>query len=339
MPQLLRRSDKVTLASFLVVAGFLVYQICVQPLPQFFRFSDVHHQEDVRKLGRILREAATEDKTVIITTLNRAWSEPNSTFDLFLESFHVGKGTKPLLRHLVVACLDPEAYSRCLEVHPRLCYFMKTEEIDFSDDKMFMTPDYLKMMWRRIEFLGTLLKLGYNFIFTDVDILWFRDPLPRLSKDVDFQIACDRFNGDDRDIENEVNGGFTFVQANPRTIDFYNYWYTSRLWFPDKHDKDVFNEIKGGWYIAKIGLTMRFLDTMYFGGFCEPGRDMDKVCTMHANCCVGQENKINDLREVLVDWSNYLYAAKRYDGEEMTWREPENCMKQWWWKKKKPDML
>ncbi|KAL1194004.1 hypothetical protein V5N11_008764 [Cardamine amara subsp. amara] len=337
MPQLLRGRDLVMVAVFLVVAGFLslvVYQIGVYPLQLFF-FSDVHHQEDMKQLGKILTEAATEDKTVIITTLNRAWSEPNSTFDLFLDSFHVGKGTEPLLRHLVVACLDKEAYSRCLEVHPRRCYFMETAGIDFAADKMFMTPDYLKMMWRRIEFLGTLLKLGYNFIFTDIDIMWFRDPFPHLSKDVDFQIACDRFNGDDNDIHNDVNGGFTYVQANPRTIEFYNYWYMSRLRFPDRHDQDVFNKIKGGWYMSKIGLKMRFLDTKYFGGFCQISRDLDNVCTMHANCCVGLENKIKDLRQVLVDWMNYLYAPKTADGKKMTWKEPENCKKQWWWKKKK----
>lgn len=165
--------------------------------------------------------------------------------------------------------------------------------------------------------------------------MWFRDPFPRLSKDVDFQIACDRFNGDHNDIHNDVNGGFTFVQANPRTIDFYNYWYASRLRFPDKHDQDVFNKIKNSWYTATIGLKIKFLDTKYFGGFCEPSRDLDNVCTMHANCCVGLENKIKDLRQVLVDWGNYLSASKTTDGQIMTWRDPENCMKQWWWKKKK----
>lgn len=164
--------------------------------------------------------------------------------------------------------------------------------------------------------------------------MWFRDPFPRLSKDFDFQIACDRFSGDDSDIDNEANSGFIFVQANQRTIDFYNYWYTSRLRFPDQNDQNVFNEIKDDRYIAEIGLKMRFLDTKYFGGFCEPGRDLDRVCTMHANCCVGLENKINDLREVFVDWRNYLSEAKTYDdGQNMTWRLPENCMKQWWWKK------
>jgi len=164
--------------------------------------------------------------------------------------------------------------------------------------------------------------------------MWFRDPFPRLSKDVDFQIACDRYSGDDKDIHNAVNGGFTFVKANQRTIDFYNYWYMSRLRYPDRHDQDVLDQIKGGGYPAKIGLKMRFLDTKYFGGFCEPSRDLDKVCTMHANCCVGLENKIKDLRQVIVDWENYVSAAKTTDGQIMTWRDPENCMKQWWWKNK-----
>uniref|UniRef100_J3L787 Uncharacterized protein n=1 Tax=Oryza brachyantha TaxID=4533 RepID=J3L787_ORYBR len=26
---------------------------------------------------------------------------------------------------------------------------------------------------------------------------------------------------------------------------------------------------------------------------------------MHANCCVGLENKVHDLRNVLADWKNY----------------------------------
>lgn len=29
-----------------------------------------------------------------------------------------------------------------------------------------MTADYLKMMWRRIDFLRSVLEMGYNFVFT-----------------------------------------------------------------------------------------------------------------------------------------------------------------------------
>ncbi|RID67020.1 hypothetical protein BRARA_D02126 [Brassica rapa] len=107
--------------------------------------------KDVGALQRVLLEASTEEKTVILTTLNQAWAEPNSTFDLFLEGCHVGVGTKRLFRHLVVVCMDEEAHSRCLEIHPR-CYLLKTEGVDFSGQMNFMTPYYLKMMWRRLEF-------------------------------------------------------------------------------------------------------------------------------------------------------------------------------------------
>ncbi|XP_018479486.2 uncharacterized protein LOC108850453 [Raphanus sativus] len=38
----------------------------------------------------ILENATMKNNTVIITTLNQAWAEPNSLFDLFLESFRIG---------------------------------------------------------------------------------------------------------------------------------------------------------------------------------------------------------------------------------------------------------
>lgn len=117
------------------------------------------------ELEKVLKRAAMESKTVILTTLNSAWIEPNSIFDLFLESFKIGNETKDLLNHLVVVALDQKAYSRCLEVHPH-CYALTTQGVDFSGEAYFMTADYLKMMWRRIHFLLTVLQTGYNFIFT-----------------------------------------------------------------------------------------------------------------------------------------------------------------------------
>ncbi|XP_006414588.2 uncharacterized protein At4g15970 [Eutrema salsugineum] len=289
---------------------------------RFFRYESKHK----RSLEDIMREAATEEKTVIITFLIRAWAEPNSIFDLFIESFHVGQGTKRLLRHLVVICLDEKAYSRCLKVYPHRCYFLKTAGVDFSGQKNYMTQDYLKLMWRRIEFLGSLLKLGYSFISTDMDIMWLRDPFPRLFSKGDFQVSCDSYNGNSMDKRNVVNTGFYFVQANQRTVKFYNYWYGSRSRFGGKKDQDVFNKIKHDRYITKkLGLTIRFLDTVYFRGFCQMSREMNKVITMHANCCFGLQNKIFDLRQVLEDWNAYISAAGTVDGRKMRWRSPDHC--------------
>ncbi|KAH9298702.1 hypothetical protein KI387_030384, partial [Taxus chinensis] len=174
------------------------------------------------KLETILQKASMVNKTVIITTLNEAWATPNSMIDLFLESFRVGEETGVLLNHLVIVALDQKAYDRCMSIHSH-CFVLKTEGVDFSMEKLFMSHDYLKMMWRRIDFLRTVLEMGYNFIFTDADIMWFRNPFLHFTADTDFQIACDRFNGNPTDLENTANGGFNYVKSNNRTIEFYKY--------------------------------------------------------------------------------------------------------------------
>ncbi|CAN1296118.1 Uncharacterized protein At4g15970 [Linum perenne] len=106
-----------------------------------------------------------DSKTVILTTLNEAWAAPNSVFDLFLRSFQTGIRTRRLLNHLVIVALDENAYLRCKKLH-RYCYALVTEGVDFRQEAYFMTPAYLKMMWRRVDFLRTVLELGYNFVFT-----------------------------------------------------------------------------------------------------------------------------------------------------------------------------
>ncbi|KAM0070384.1 putative nucleotide-diphospho-sugar transferase [Helianthus debilis subsp. tardiflorus] len=267
------------------------------------------------------------NNTVIITTLNDAWAELNSMFDLLLESFRIGNQTKKFLKHLIVVTLDEKAYARCLMLHPH-CYNLSTRGTDFSEEAYYMTQDYLKMMWRRIDFLRNVLDLGYSFVFTDADIMWFRDPFPKFHMEADFQIASDYFNGNPLDLKNKPNGGFNYVKSNNKTIQFYKFWYNSRLIYPRLHDQDVFNKIKFSPFIKNVGLQIRFLDTGYFGGFCQPSKDLNKVCTMHANCCVGLENKVHDLGIMLDDWRKYKRSlVNRTSTHEYvgSWTVPQLC--------------
>ncbi|XP_073135637.1 uncharacterized protein At4g15970-like [Henckelia pumila] len=279
-------------------------------------------KDEIKKLERALKKAAMEDsKTVIITTLNAAWTEPNSIFDIFLESFSIGDQTQSLVNHVVVVALDQTAYSRCSAVH-RHCFALTASGVDFSGEAAFMTEDYLRMMWRRIDFLRVVLELGYNFVFSDADVMWLRNPFPRFDPGSDFQIACDEYrsNSDPRNIP---NGGFKYVKSNPRTIRFYRFWYRGWQYFPGKHDQDVLDMIKMNPYVKEIGLEIRYLNTAYFGGFCEPGKDLDLVCTMHANCCVGLGKKIHDLRMVIDDWRRYM--ARRDKSVRTSWSAPWKC--------------
>jgi hypothetical protein len=290
-----------------------------------FVADDRRTDSDEYSLERVLKNAAMADGTVILTTLNEAWAAPNSVIDLFLESFRIGYRTRRLLNHLVIIALDKNAFSRCLAVHTH-CYALFTDGTDFSKEAYFMTPDYLKMMWRRIDFLRSVLEMGYNFVFTDADVMWFRDPFPRFYNDADFQIACDHFCGNSLDMENNIpNGGFNFVKSNNRSIEFYKFWYSSRETYPGLHDQDVLNNIKYDSF-TDIDLKVRFLNTAYFGGFCEPSKDLNYVCTMHANCCFGLDSKIHDLRILLQDWRQFMSLPPRSKrSSSQSWRVPQNC--------------
>ncbi|PKA48122.1 Uncharacterized protein AXF42_Ash015885 [Apostasia shenzhenica] len=277
------------------------------------------------RLMLVLEEAAMDDNTVILTTLNAAWASAGSIIDLFLESFHIGYGTRVLLDHLVIIAFDKKAYLRCIDLHPH-CFALRTEGVDFSGEKKFMSEGYLKMMWRRIDFLRVVLEKGFNFIFTDTDVMWFRNPLPHFFPDGDFQIACDQFIGNPLDRNNRPNGGFNFVKSNNRTIEFYKYWYESREKHPGYHDQDVLNIIKYDSFIDEMGLEMRFLSTAFFGGLCEPSRNLNVVCTMHANCCIGLSSKISDLKLMLEDWRRYMSLPPALKRSRLPlWRVPKNC--------------
>ncbi|KAG6469600.1 hypothetical protein ZIOFF_070530 [Zingiber officinale] len=125
------------------------------------------------KLEKVLKEAAMENKTVILTTLNAAWASPGSIIDLFFQSFRTGDGTRRLLDHLVIIALDKKAYIRCISLHTH-CFALYIEGMDFSDEKIYMTAGYLSMMWRRIEFLRVILEMGYNFIFSFTNLKYSR---------------------------------------------------------------------------------------------------------------------------------------------------------------------
>ncbi|KAL5724807.1 hypothetical protein ACHQM5_008023 [Ranunculus cassubicifolius] len=278
------------------------------------------------ELDNVLKKATMANRTVILTTLNEAWSTPGSMIDLFLESFRIGEGTSNLLNHLVIVAMDPLAFDRCKSIHPH-CFFLTTPGVNFTAEKRFMTPDYLKLMWRRIDFLRIVLELGYNFVFTDADIMWFRDPFRYFDSADDIHIACDFYRGSPRDKRNRANGGFNYVKSNEATVEFYKYWYMARFLYPSLHDQSVFEIIKHDSVIANWGLKIKYLDTRFFGGFCQPSKDISKVCTMHANCCVGIERKVRDLKLILSDWRNF--TARRPEEKKLQVYQPSRRSSPW----------
>ncbi|WCJ23047.1 Nucleotide-diphospho-sugar transferase family protein [Euphorbia peplus] len=298
---------------------FLQRKSCHRQLPPSLNSEKVINFP-IDKLQVALEKASMPNKTVIMVIINKAYAEPTTTgkseiamLDLFLESFWLGEDTRPLLDHLLLVAVDQIAYDRC--IFKRLnCYKLETDGVDFAGEKLYMSQEFIKMMWRRTLLLLDVLKHGYSFIFTDADVMWLRNPFLKLSNNqtIDFQISTDIFNGDISSQDNLINTGFYYIRSNNKTISLFETWYSRKDNSTGKKEQDVLIELMLEGYFRKLNLVPRFLDTVYFSGFCTDSRDVREVVTVHANCCRSIDAKVRDLRGVLRDWIKFKTMIKRY---------------------------
>ncbi|CAN6309485.1 unnamed protein product [Urochloa humidicola] len=276
-----------------------------------------------------LRGAAFANRTLILTVLNEAYAEEDGLLDLFLQSLREGDGTAQLIDHVLFVAMDGQAYRWCRSIGGLRCYLLRqTGGDDLSSEQLYMSDGFIRMMWRRIRFLGDVLKHGYSFIFTDMDVMWLRNPFPRLDlvDGEDLLISCDKFNGEARDyVGNELNTGFFFVASNGRTMALFDEWHAARHSSPGMKEQDVLNAMKRRGAFRRLGVRARVLDTARFSGFCQDSRDAARVTTVHANCCRTKRAKVADLKAV-------LRAARQMNttaAGRTRWPAHTECVRSW----------
>ncbi|VAH94682.1 unnamed protein product [Triticum turgidum subsp. durum] len=275
-------------------------------------------------LEAALRGAADANRTLILSVLNKAYAEEDGLLDLFVRSLREGEGTAQLLSHVLLVAMDRPAYHRCMSLGGIRCYRLpasRNDTQDLSSEQLYMSDGFIRMMWRRIRLLGDVLKHGYSFIFTDLDVMWLRNPFPSLNRtgEEDLLISSDKFNGRPRDyLSNELNTGFFFVVANNRTAALLARGGSAGL-----KEQDVLNQMKRRHVFRRLGVRARVLDTARFSGFCQDSRDARQVATVHANCCRTMRAKIADF------WA-ILRAARRLNGTtQLRWPPHSQCAKSW----------
>ncbi|KAL2323284.1 hypothetical protein Fmac_027663 [Flemingia macrophylla] len=274
------------------------------------------------------------NKTVIITVVNKAYVEQDvesdrTMFDIFLDGFWLGEGIRSLIDHLLVVAVDRTAYDRCQFLKLN-CFILETDGVDFESEKIYMSQDFIKMMWRRTFFLLEVLKRGYNFIFTDTDVIWLRNPFIRLNnnKAEDLQISTDTYLGDPWSKMNPINTGFYFVKSNNKTISLFETWYGQKDNAKGKKEQDVLLDLISGGIIEHLKIRVRFLDTLYFSGFCQDSKDFRAVTTIHANCCRSITAKVADIKTTLSDWKRYKRLGTN-STVNLQWTKHIWCSKSW----------
>ncbi|MCE3051175.1 hypothetical protein HAX54_049041 [Datura stramonium] len=282
------------------------------------------------KLEEALAGASTEDKTVIIAIVNKAYVEGDKPMlDIFLDGFWLEEGTEDLIKYLLIVVMDQTSYRRCKFLHLH-CYKLETDGVDFVEEKLYMSKDFIKMMWRRTRFLGDVLKRGYNFIFTDTDVLWLRNPFSNLShnKSIDLQISTDIFNGDQWSETNLINTGFYMIRSNNKTIALFDKWYAKKDNSTGLKEQDVLQNLIREGEFRNLGLKVRFLDTVYFSGFCQNSNDVRAVVTVHSNCCRRISAKTADLTTVIHDWKRFMSLTAN-ETSRFQWTPHNHCRDSW----------
>ncbi|TVT97267.1 hypothetical protein EJB05_57491, partial [Eragrostis curvula] len=284
-------------------------------------------------LAELLPKVAMEDRTVIITSVNEAWARNNSLLDLYLESFKNGEDIAPLLNHVLVVALDPAGFEHCKAKHPHCYLLVNVTSANLGSAKRYMSRDYLELVWTKLTFQQRVLELGYNFLFTDADMILFRNPLRHIPVYADMSCSSDDFKPTRKPLDNPLNTGLYYMKSTNRTIAMVRYWRAARARFPGRHDQQVFVAIKRE-LIRELNVTIEPLETVYFGGFCEYHDDPERICTMHADCCIGLETKVHDLKDIAADWKNYTSMApqERRKGN-FTWTVPVSCRRTTRWRK------
>ncbi|XP_071738611.1 uncharacterized protein At1g28695-like [Rutidosis leptorrhynchoides] len=297
--------------------------------PSFSMISSTSMYRD--ELEAALEGASMANRTLIIAMVNKAYTEGDKPmFDIFLDGFWLGEDTRQLKNHLLIVAVDQTAFERCifLELH---CYRLKTNDVEYVGEKIYMSEDFIKMMWQRTRFLRDVLRRGYNFVFTDTDVLWLRNPFLSLTQDdtVDFQISVDKFNGNQWSERHLINTGFYMIRSNNKTIALFDKWYEKRNNSTGKKEQDVLIELMKKRTFRRLGLRVRFLDTKYFSGFCEDSKDVNVVSTVHANCCRSIKAKVIDLTEVIHDWKRINDPVINNKTKEFRWSEHLGCQNSW----------
>lgn len=162
--------------------------------------------------------------------------------------------------------------------------------------------------------------------------MWLRNPFPRLNsfnESMDLQISTDKFNGDQWSESNPINTGFYMVRSNNRTISLFEKWYDRKNNSTGVKEQDVLNSMMHEGVFRELGLSVKFLDTLYFSGFCEVSKDFKAVTTVHANCCRTISATVADLTAVIHDWKKFESLSNSNQTSSLKWTNHVNCEGSW----------
>lgn len=176
------------------------------------------------------------------------------------------------------------------------------------------------------------ISLTFSPDLQDTDVLWLRNPFPNLiqNQSIDIQISVDISIGNEWSEHGQhINTGFYMINSNNKTIALFDSWYAEKDKSKGWKEQDVLVKLMRKGLFQRLGVKARFLDTVYFSGFCQDSRDVRLVSTVHANCCRSISAKVADLTNVIHDWKRFLNSILANQTTSFGWSPHNGCIDSW----------
>lgn len=152
------------------------------------------------------------DGTIIITALNYGYRDMMMNWVCNMRRLHI--------TNFVIAALDADLYRYA---------FTRGLPVYFDDlvssgrnvslrDATYGSAEFKELTKMKSRVVLEVLKLGYDALWTDTDIVWFRNPIAHLqSQTSDLAIQSNAPDNESANGHRRLNSGFYLARANPRT--------------------------------------------------------------------------------------------------------------------------
>ena len=219
------------------------------------------------------------------------------------------------IENYVVFALDKELFDELTALNINVLPFASDVPLS-SGFSNWRTREFTEIVFCKILIVQKLLKMGFNVLLSDGDIIWLDDPMKYMSLDNGFDIQI-QLNSGLFKVKTpikilEYNTGFYLAKSNKKTIDFFE----ATTLLPGRDDQDCFNKIlrqrgedvtystSGKIEKDENKLLVRVLDPLKFPTgwlyFKRHGKFMgfnSKPVIVHANYIKGRSKKISKLKK------------------------------------------
>uniref|UniRef100_A0A7S3ELP6 Nucleotide-diphospho-sugar transferase domain-containing protein n=3 Tax=Rhodosorus marinus TaxID=101924 RepID=A0A7S3ELP6_9RHOD len=165
-------------------------------------------------LEDLLEKQTDDSNTVILTALNFGYRE--IMMNWICNMRHLG------VSNFIIAALDEDLYKwafvRGLPVYLETTIFGELNNTLVAHAS-YGTDAFKQLTKMKSRVVVRLLKTGVNVVWTDCDIIWFKNPLPDLaSYQVDLVIQTNAPDDENLNGYRRINSGFYLAKSNPATI-------------------------------------------------------------------------------------------------------------------------